>query len=324
MTGNYLHLYTGGYADEPPADDGRPHVTFTLAAIGDLPERTVTFPLIEREALVVEYERAPMPAETGAALGILRASLRPVGEEPVTIASGGGTLAAIDDAIKQRCSCGCGEPLGPNGSAWFASDACQREWHARSTTTRADIYAVDRGEDAAIVPYSSAATWSPGLTLGDPTPANPIDIFDDPDIIALSIAFGASAKDHRHHADLSFYPSRAISDGRLLVTVVYGDRFVEHPVRAVPVTAEAVRGILDACVAELGVPDIPPPAETFIYQVPLPQTIIDMVAAELGPEYSLVFDYRAHEPPPRSPTPQADPRPRRLRAPRWIRPRGAR
>lgn len=43
--------------------------------------------------------------------------------------SAAATLDAIDAATDQRCACGCGQALAPDGpSAWFATEWCQRAW----------------------------------------------------------------------------------------------------------------------------------------------------------------------------------------------------
>lgn len=50
-------------------------------------------------------------------------------------------LASIDDAIGERCACGCGEPVPPDGaSAWFASQACQWRWNQRQASNPAEVY----------------------------------------------------------------------------------------------------------------------------------------------------------------------------------------
>lgn len=39
-------------------------------------------------------------------------------------------LDLIDNATEQRCACGCGTRLDPDGpSAWFASEWCQKRWN---------------------------------------------------------------------------------------------------------------------------------------------------------------------------------------------------
>lgn len=60
-------------------------------------------------------------------------------------------LSTIDDAVEQRCACGCGRHLRHDGpSMWFASDECQTRWseqHAhnpREVTGRPDVFFASR------------------------------------------------------------------------------------------------------------------------------------------------------------------------------------
>jgi hypothetical protein len=51
------------------------------------------------------------------------------------------TLAAIDSAINDRCGCGCGRRLDPDGpSPHFATPECQRGWHEDRTHNPHEVY----------------------------------------------------------------------------------------------------------------------------------------------------------------------------------------
>lgn len=64
-------------------------------------------------------------------------------------------LDRIDDALAERCACGCGRPLSPTGpSAWFATDQCQWRWHGARATGPDDVYG---RPDAAPCPASDRA-----------------------------------------------------------------------------------------------------------------------------------------------------------------------
>src|SRR5262245_58703060 len=81
-------------------------------------------------------------------------------------------LAAIDAAVEQRCACGCGEQLDPDGpSAWFVSPECQRRYHEAGTTdpeavlSRPDAAFVHPGLDGAEVPLEPRGAPSVGRAL---------------------------------------------------------------------------------------------------------------------------------------------------------------
>lgn len=58
-----------------------------------------------------------------------------------------GVLTAIDAAVQETCSCGCGRKLKPNGpSEWFATEACQRRYQARQATKPGEVLAGGRSE----------------------------------------------------------------------------------------------------------------------------------------------------------------------------------
>lgn len=61
----------------------------------------------------------------------------------------GDILDRIDDAIEERCACGCGRPLPADGpSGFFATQECQARWHAAQATSPDDVYERD---DAAVM-----------------------------------------------------------------------------------------------------------------------------------------------------------------------------
>lgn len=68
-------------------------------------------------------------------LGLLWCSLA-AGCEPMA-----DILSEIDDAISDRCCCGCGETLDPNGpSAYYVDADHQRRWQDRQATDPIDVY----------------------------------------------------------------------------------------------------------------------------------------------------------------------------------------
>jgi hypothetical protein len=60
----------------------------------------------------------------------------------------GDILDQIDAAVDERCACGCGRHLPPDGpSAYFATPECQARWHNGQATDPLDVY---RRPDAAV------------------------------------------------------------------------------------------------------------------------------------------------------------------------------
>jgi hypothetical protein len=87
-------------------------------------------------------------------------------------------LDRIDDAVNQRCACGCGATLDPNGpSQWFASPDCQRIYSERQTTDPYDVYnrpdaASYPNFDGATVPLSEPRHWLADRYLNAPPSAH--------------------------------------------------------------------------------------------------------------------------------------------------------
>ncbi len=70
-------------------------------------------------------------------------------DDPGTPSPPADILDRIDDVVEERCACGCGRSLDPDGpSGFFASAHCQQLWHGRQVTDPAAVYG---REDAAVV-----------------------------------------------------------------------------------------------------------------------------------------------------------------------------
>lgn len=77
-------------------------------------------------------------------------------------------LDAIDATVDGRCACGCGAQLDPAGaSAWFASERCQRRFHAKGATRVEEVLAPP---DAAEVPVGADGVPVP---LAEPVEVDP-------------------------------------------------------------------------------------------------------------------------------------------------------
>lgn len=80
-------------------------------------------------------------------------------------------LSAIDAAVDDRCSCGCGAKIGIDSpSAYFATAYCQSKWNARNVTAPDDVY---RRPDAADYP-SGPMRWRPDMVVADMRPLEPL------------------------------------------------------------------------------------------------------------------------------------------------------
>lgn len=88
----------------------------------------------------------------------------------------GSILEAIDAAVAaatpppmQRCGCGCGRTLSPDGpSEHFAGPGCQRRWHAQQVNDPDDVYTRPDANDT-------------NLDLDEPSPYAHIQFHDGPD-----------------------------------------------------------------------------------------------------------------------------------------------
>jgi len=70
------------------------------------------------------------------------------------------TLARIDDALADRCACGCGRPVSDDSpSAWFYNEACQQDWQSRQVAASPPA----RG---GVVPDAAADRVHPPIGLG--------------------------------------------------------------------------------------------------------------------------------------------------------------
>jgi hypothetical protein len=95
--------------------------------------------------------------------------------EPPRPATSGDILDRIDDAIEERCACGCGQPLHRDGpSGFFASQQCQARWHAGQATDPDDVY--ERDDAAAVyVGYDGASVPLLGVEEETPDTLGPAD-----------------------------------------------------------------------------------------------------------------------------------------------------
>lgn len=70
----------------------------------------------------------------------------------------GDVIAAIDAAVEEKCSCGCGRQIRDDGpSAYFATQRCQAIWMDRQVTDPGDVYERDDANGANIDPDAPGA-----------------------------------------------------------------------------------------------------------------------------------------------------------------------
>lgn len=103
-------------------------------------------------------------------------------------------LTRIDATTEERCACGCGVPLNPDGpSAWFATAACQQRWQGAQATDPQDVYSrpdaaqVYVGRDGMRVPLRGDTADAPAPIAGMRGQRVAYEIFDEW-VIAATLA----------------------------------------------------------------------------------------------------------------------------------------
>jgi hypothetical protein len=195
------------------------------------------------------------------------------------------TIAAIDAATRQLCGCGCNRPIPDwSPSAYFVDDDHQDMWY-RAQTLSPDQ--VDPDDPADYLYPTGPMRWAPNLTMTDPGPIDPVSAAENAALRPRDPMGG-------------FNPTWGLRDGRYVLRLDDGNRYVERFIDTTEVTDDLVVtvGRLEAAWHALecdltdrrqldGISPPPDPRQgTYRYLVSAEPTITQVNVPSYRPQYS--------------------------------------